>query len=580
MAPTFAGELAADAKALCVVWDFPDLTTRFVTRVHSGLSLPGGWTQFAGAEMQADSGSTIDLASNSLSVGTASFVVTDELGAVTGWLKAKDASLSQARVTRREGFLGVPEAEYHITYWVLSDYQVEGRQGGGYTFQLDNTLKPMTRPLYEDFDGESYRLRPSEDEQVYDIAPNDTVITLEQSPKGIWREPGFALLYNRDEGRQELVQYTSVGGDANTQLLGCTRRKYGVGPTGYTWIGDKTEVTQVWVRRGNPIDILLQWLLTTKVAGANDATYDLGDGDGLGTWIKAERVNVTAIAAVRDAYWPQPTFSGDTLTAGVAVLFVERDPIDDLKRWVEENLLYPFGLMPIVDDQERFSIKAWWHSTTTPKAIGKEWVTDGFSASQWKRNFENRINNLALLSDWNANQAKHEVSIVRQHDPSVTRFGKSKQLELKGRGCRTGRLSCPDYGSAVHLKAAASRILLEAANPWTEIPVQAFFKHLLISLGDAVTLTIPGIPDLTTGMLGVIDGEFLVTGRRVNWQNGQVELQVRLRRVLTRPAVVAPASYSSKTYTTATTSERRYCAIAPGSSSTFGNGDDAYTVVG
>ena len=566
--------LAARRKALCTVYDFPAQSARFVSRMHSGISTVGWDHVFVGAAPFADDGARLDVTRAGLTVGSASFGIPDRKQAVTAWLALFDGTLRLAEVTRRQGFMGGDEANYQVSRWHFDDYEVADKPGG-YVFKLANVLKAMGQSLYDDFDGENYRI----DEATYGagLGSGAATITLEKSPKGIWREPGFAILYEREKKIFELVQYQTIGGTGDKDLQTCTRRKYGVGSASITHLAPATDVWQVWVKRGNPFDILLEWLTTTDTPGAN-GTHDTGDGDGLGVAIDQSYLNASGIELIRDTYWPQPTFVGDAKTAGTAVLFVEKEPIDDVARFIEDNLLLPFGLFPLVGADERYSVETYYRTPPPATDVMDEWRRRDFKPANWARNWDGRENNLSMLTDWHIADGRHAFQKSKVQPDSIARFGRSKPLAISGRGHRTGRLGFPDYGSLSDIDKGSTRVLLELANPGTELRVRAFYKHKDLPLGSLVRINLPVVPDVARGTRGLPASHHLITRRKIADDRGYVELEIRQRRVIKRPAFVAPNAVAS-TYTAASESDRQFCYLTPDDDGQFANGDPAYTVV-
>ena len=746
---SYSEQLVATGKATNVVWDFPSLSTRFVSRVTDDLDTPAGWTVFAGAVNRGDDGSRIDIRRGSITAGGSEFVMPDLAEAVTMWLAANDATLRYAAVIRRDGFDGAPEAEWNITRWQLDDWAVQGKAGGAYRFELVNALRSLQSSLFEDVEGESFRLATGGG----DLAPGTTTITLEESPKGEWREPGAALIYSAESKLCELIEYVSIGGTGDKDLETVTRRKFAVGDAAHTFTVDETEIFECWARRGNPLTLALQLATTTGAAGtatpaelmlnpdfddwtasviddwtevetggsadelvsgalkgsgvkltrttlgalnvsqaktsgifpgqwgfvsvmaraseagsgllsitirnstasedlqadgtwaagtylhmfdlttewrrctvvfqfdgshsASDTLrlffahgdqnnnvevdldtictplacapfdsepsgpFDQGDGDGIG--LDSDFIDIDTFERIRQEFWPEPVFDGsDALTSGSAVLFVETSPIDDFKSWFEDHICRAFGLYPITGADERLAVETYFRLLPVPVAIGKEWRVDNFSASGFRRNFADRINNLSLLSDWNPAESKHALSTPKVSDASIERFGKAKAEPVASRGGRTGRLGFPDYGSADDLNSAGGRLLLEAANPGTPLKVEAFYSHKDLALAQVVSIEISdSIPNLLTGFRGIgEETSFLIDRRRVRLdperERAFVELSLRARRPLTRPGVVAPNSAAS-TYTLATSTDRQSTYISPDSGQ-FSNGDEAYTV--
>ena len=97
--------------------------------------------------------------------------------------------------------------------------------------------------------------------------------------------------------------------------------------------------------------------------------------------------------------------------------------------------------------------------------------------------------------------------------------------------------------------------------------------------GDAVD----GVPgSVATGRFVVSTAGFTASGgdatdaRRS--PKGYVELALRLRRPVQRPAIVAANSVASS-YSSASESDRQYCYLTPDDQAHFDNGDEAYAVV-
>ncbi len=567
----YADNLAADQKALCTVWDFPDLETRFVTEGHAGLTLPGGWTQFDGARPIKDKGSAVALHDGKLEIGSAGFEIPDVDQALTHWFADHETDISRARVIRRQGFLGVAEAEYAISRWLLGNYSASGDAGGGFAIDLVNVFRPLQRGLYEDFDGESYRLSQS-------FQNGDTQLHLKDSPKGIWREPGHVVVYNEDDNVYELVGYTAIGGTGNKVLQTLTRRKFGVkAPSGYDFAQKEARVWQVWVKRGNPLDIMREWMATTD-AGTN-GDYDIGDGDGLGDELDDAYFDHNVIDDVRDQFWPVPVFTGDALTSGNAMLFVEKDPIVDVLDFVVENIIQPLGLILVVTAEERLGVATRYRTPVTPTAVGSQWMVKDFEASKWDRGLDGKkLNLLRVQTDWDIGKEEHAFSKLIEDALSQDQFGKSKVQELGGRGFRSGKLGFPDYHGISDASIGASRVLLDVSNPAIELEIDAFYKFKDLSMGEAVAIDVPGVPDLDQRRRGLIASPFLIYKRQVDDLKGKVLLGLRQRRLTFRPWIIAPNSVSDD-YATASDADKAFCYFAPGDEDFFPDGSPAYKVV-
>jgi hypothetical protein len=745
---SYADTLAAESKAVSIVVDFPDLSTRFVTIDHAGLSLPGGYQQFAGVELDRNEGSEYDVIRGALTVGGLAFVVTDTDGAMTAWLGDNDDQLRDARAVVRSGFVGVSESEFVGVEMLLEDYKVESRAGGAYRIELANVLKRLARPLFEGMDGETDKL--DETAHASGFQPSDTTLTLEEAPPSTWPQPGYVLVADPDDRIQELVRYETISGAV---LQSITHDYWGVG-NAHTFPATTSNVYQVWIRRGNPITLALELAITTdrgsanleafgsnltfdQVDGSNHPTgwtvtetgggiagntanvqaaggrsveldrtgagaldfyqddtglepsewgfvsavilagtgattsdaidvevqnvtagkylqangtwaagaaarsfnvaasgwtrlyvafqaeagfantdtirvrykhngatstklyvdtathrwnyttepngpFDLGDGDGLG--IPREFFDEAKCEATRDEFWPEPAWdvaTGKVLqSGGTAVLFVEREGVDDLKEWIEQHHLRPYGLKPVVDERERWGVESMFRTTTSIATIGTSYRAGEFNASKWRRGYDRKINQIRRLTDWDVGEGEHagQPGDVKQNT-SITRYGASKIHRLLGRGARTGKLGFPDYNGASDLATGASRIMLEIANPGSDVPVEVFYKFRDLDLADQVELELKGVPFIGRGERGGSRVYFVVR-KRIDYSSGFVILKIRERRPVGRPFIIgADALKGSVTYSTATEAQRSSSAFIAPDAGEFANNDPAYEVV-
>jgi hypothetical protein len=531
--------------------------------------LPGGWTQFVGAIPVVDGSSTFDLHENRITVGDTSFVITDVEETVSQWLGANDNVLSRIPVTRKQGLIGETEAGYVESKWILEDYGVADY--GSYRMTLVSVIKPMTRGLYEEFDNESRNIENDP------LSTTGTSITLEVGDYTNWREPGYALLNHKDSGVQELIAYSSISG---TTMTVTQRALHGVGgdpSAGANGTGTEfvvaSEIRHVWVKRGHPVDVMLE-LLTTTDTGTN-GSYDQGDGDGLG--LDVDFFDVTAIEAIRTDFWGPPVFAADgSLTSGTAILLVESEPVEDLKEFTEDHFLRPYALKPIVTAENRFSVETYYRVPPQETVIGNEWNVGSFRPGAWSRNYPDVLNSLRGLSDWDAVRGKYDLVVPVEQDISQTRYQRSKTSDVMCRGGRTGRRGFPDYSSDDNLGVALARILLETSNPWTTLVVRVFYKYRDVAIGDSVQLNVPGVLHVQRGIRGLTDKVFFVDAKRVNNAKGYIQLSIRERRSIGNPAFVAPNTVDTD-YDSASDADRQFAYICE--SLVFDNGDEAYTVV-
>ncbi len=744
--------LTDKSKAISVVWEFTGVgipITRFVFNDHSGLDHTEATNVFFGAEPRNEVAPQFDVLSGKLTTGKFDFSCVDKDQLLTQWLSDFDGGISKCNVRRLTGLIGDVEATYAETFWKLEDYKVATKSGGSYQFSCQNILKQMSVSIHNDIDGQGALNA--------DITISQTTITLEDVPSSSWPtgDVTFALLYDTGTRECELITYDGISGAV---LQNVVRSKFGVGGVGSdgrVFLVDTCEIYHVWVKRGNPIDVMLELMFSsdakveqgcaaidgglenwtadvpddwdsTSPGGGNDLTeetgtvhggssaarftysgsgtratvsctlaaseierdhylkiswwlnhlsgiagtknmtmsvfssagyyysgvsgewqvafvvaqsqvesgttyiekkvnikmesrfvpldatvlitwrmesgtgamglddislvgwytnmdYDVGDGvDIQGAGLLEHMVNVTEIETVRDLDWSQPTFDGndEVLTGGTAILFVETKPIDDLKKFIEQHILRPFGIKPLVDVEEKFTIGKYFDVSQAPIVVGDKWAKSKFSASGWKRNYSKKVNNIRMLTDWDPVKGEHNVGESRTHASSVKKYGEAKALELPGRGMRTGEKGFLDYGNRAEMLTGIGLIFLETANPFSHIQVETFYEFRDASQKDNIQINVPLIPDLTQRKRGIEDGSFFLDKKIIDNQQGRIKMTLRQRRPVSRPAFIAPNSFATN-YTSASTAERDTgCYLTPNGGGQFSNGDEGYTVVG
>jgi hypothetical protein len=289
--------------------------------------------------------------------------------------------------------------------------------------------------------------------------------------------------------------------------------------------------------------------------------FDAGDGNGLG--VDIDYFNIDHAEDILQTYWPHPTFTaaGDTDT-GDGALYVELKKISNVRTWMED-LVRSFGLKPVVDNQGRWTIDKLYRIPPDEVVIDDEWRSSQFRA-RWKRGYADAVNSITFGTDWDASEDEYNKEFPAAVDEdSIDAFGKSEPVELETRGLRTGRLGYPDLNGETIARKAATRVLLELANPSTPIDIEAFLKYKDVSLLHTVTLIVPGIPDLVAGTRQSGSRTFHTVRISVNLGKGFVKMRVRERRVLNRPAIIGPNDLFGVTYSSATETQKQYCAVAP-----------------
>lgn len=298
--------------------------------------------------------------------------------------------------------------------------------------------------------------------------------------------------------------------------------------TGYKLTSDATayefEITdpQKWLQRkifrsatdaapvtlsGNPINILLAVLTSTGDSDNGDYDwYENQNGVGLDA---TESVNVAAIEAVRDTWYP-----GDSYYMS----FTITSPIK-AKEFIETEILQVLNCYPAIDGQGRYSIIPFKPPVYADQTQDfDEDVIIGIPT--WDGNLSSMINEIEFHFDYDHEDNEFDSKTLYENENSIFGRGPGKDvLTIKSKGLHS------EHNAANIIAARKTAIFNRYSAPPIKIKAKSFFSQYLTEPGDIVRFTHSKLPDITAGTRGLTNVLMEVVNQKIDWQRGIVNTE-------------------------------------------------------
>jgi len=254
---------------------------------------------------------------------------------------------------------------------------------------------------------------------------------------------------------------------------------------------------------GNGLNLLLA-LLTSTGTGLN-GSYDWYVAEnGLG--ISVDYINIAGIEAVRDNWYPGTS-------AHLSFTITERIKAKD---FIEQEILKPLNLYPVVDGQGRFSVKPF-----KPPLIASDEVIV----------IDEDV--IIGLPTWDMNLAAvvNEVEWHYNYDPvddeykTIDFYIDSDSLNNRGPGKKSIVIKSKGLSAFDSLMIRSkNRIFDRFAAPPIKINANCWFSRWLAEAGDVISFSHPNLPDIENGTRGISAKMMEVISRVIDWRQGIVKL--------------------------------------------------------
>ncbi len=267
----------------------------------------------------------------------------------------------------------------------------------------------------------------------------------------------------------EYLTYTSISGD---ELQGVGRATNG--STAATHVID-SEVANAYIISANPIDIMLQLLLSIIGDGTNNVTYDvLKDGVGLAT----ASVDVSTFETIRDSN-SFGTYS-----------FIIYEGMDDAMKFIEQELLLSTNTRIVTTFEGLISLTQLGKLTF---GTATETITEAqiIGNPTMKIDVRNIVNQLDIQYNYNTVTSKYRGTLLSEDTASVATYGKSaksiKKFKFKG------------VTSATVINQFVTNYFKRNATPAPDITLKSFLSKRVVNPGDVVQVQAKNVPNLSVG---------------------------------------------------------------------------------
>lgn len=363
---------------------------------------------------------------------------------------------------------------------------------------VDGTFNIRTREAYDLMTKEVFNTTTNLTNAI-----NDTVTTIQMDTQNL---PASGKL----KITNEILTYTSK--DA-TNIYGVTR---GV-DSDATGHGEGIEVKLVYELNGNPIDLLLQILISNGGGGSYDVLPN-----GLG--IDEDLIDIAQFLSIKNEFFSLTTFD---------IEFFEIQ--DTLKELLEKDFLQPLNIRLVSTSNNKIGIAILDQAefSTTTNEIDENSLD---APPKWKVEQDKIYNNIEIRYDYNVARNSYEKIEFFEDTDSITFYGKSKPVRFSFRGVKT------TSGGSQFINDFQARFLARFSDPTPQISVDTQMDKSLFNVGDKVILTSRELPS-ASGNLNFADTLEIIS-RSINHTTGKVKFKLAYTSYtgVGNLAYIAPAS--------------------------------------
>lgn len=414
----------------------------------------------------------LDIRRVNTSISAFRFTLQDTSEAITQFIyndedlrMGDSVDLYVGRITGSSAFSG---------YQLVSSGKIRSmaKNPNSYTFVVSDILIDTQKPIFND--------------QTYitsDITDAASSITVNDSTA--FAASGTIKIDN------EFIAYTS---NASNVLSGLTRASNGSSAAAHSSGAIVYESTQI---SGNPIDLILQILISGSGAVGAGAAYDVL-GDGLA--IDEDSVNITKFETIRDDFFSGVTYTFDMYNIVNALTFIE----NQLLLATGTRLFPSEGLISIgILDKAPGTINV------TELDSSNTVTTPNYSVST-----ESITNQIRIRYGFNEGTREYEIDTLYTNSESITAFGEKPELIWSFAGVPNSTIG------TTTMDALANRMLARLGTPRTFITSR---NHMNVSLeepSDIVRIDNANLPATDTNALG-LDTLVEVMSKSVNFDTGE-----------------------------------------------------------
>jgi hypothetical protein len=294
---------------------------------------------------------------------------------------------------------------------------------------------------------------------------------------------------------------------------------------GLTWIFSITDPIK-WMQRkifrgsesstltisGNPINILLACL--TSTGNGTNGNYDyLAAVNGLG--IDTDFINVTAIEAVRDTWFPGASY----------YMKFTIDKRIKAKDFFEREIFKPLNLYPIIDVQGKFFVRRFAPPLITSLGVQTYNEDNIIGLPGYDTNLAGLINEVEFFYNHNGDDFVDEIYYIDSTSLNGRGPGK-KPLTIKTKGLHSDLSPASITIDVANILARRKNAVFSRfATPPIKLNIDAWYTQWISEAGDIVPITHSKLPDIESGTRGLSEARMEIIKKDVDFKSGKVKVE-------------------------------------------------------
>lgn len=265
--------------------------------------------------------------------------------------------------------------------------------------------------------------------------------------------------------------------------------------------GQGESVFYIWEITGNPVDIMLQVLLST--GDGTNGTYDVLSS---GLAIPEMFIDVAKFESIRDEFFPTETYDID-------IFNIE----DTLKNLLEPEFLQSLNVRFLTTENQKIGITILDQAefSTATKTITELSIS---GAPKWRVQQDKVFNVINMSWDFDPATGKYKTVERFVNQESIDKYGETKPLKFKFKGIKSAS------GGVAIINDRVTRLLERFKTPTPSISLNTHMDKSLYNVGDKVVVTSREMPG-ATGTLNFADTLEIVS-RSISHATGTVQFKL------------------------------------------------------
>lgn len=249
---------------------------------------------------------------------------------------------------------------------------------------------------------------------------------------------------------------------------------------------------------GNPITIALQILLSTGT-GTNSSYDVLGAENGLA--VPQSFVDITGIEALRTAFFSSITMSFSITGRESGLSFLENE------------IYKPLNIYPVVNQLGQLTFR---HHRLSGSASVASLTDADFTIVGWS--FGDRMTINHIIFEFAFSDGEYQTRTEFEQTDSIEKYGRKDPKIISSKGLQTGS------ATTTFIRDRADEISERYSDPPPLLEIETHFRNHHIEPGDLVDISSVFLPNISSGVRGILNEQFELINQSINWINGKIRM--------------------------------------------------------